>query len=410
MGLVDFFRRPPTRDAFAQRVLQQIDARKLAADCRYDSAQFRIVAGGVDGMIFNLDNAYRDYCAAPRQLRDDVMQRYLSVYSPPGVPSSFADARASLMPVLRSRQQGDYLRLLAQSEPQRTAFVTASQDFSDDAVIMLAYDTEENMATIGQATLAQWGVSFEQALAAAMDNLRDRTAQRFVALGNGVLMGEWNDAYDSSRLLLPDLLYRACQGGEPLAMVPTRGRLLLASSNNVAGQLAMVALADQLARDEGRHVSTAMYGVQQDGAQQGKAVACQPRDAGVAAALRRHRTTVGADLYNQQKAEWERLNAGTGEDVFVASCMLVERQAGERVISVSSWARDVHTLLPRTDVVALEVRDEHGERCGSKMLAWDDAQAIGGGLMEKIDCYPVRYRVRASPDPQSVAAAPDCEL
>lgn len=405
MGLFDFFRRPPTRAAFAQIILRQIAQHQLAPDCRYDSEQFRIVAAGVDGIIFNLDNAYRDYCAAPRQQRAAVVQQYLSIYSSPGMPSSFAEARTSLMPVLRSRQQGDHLRLLAQAEPQRAAFVTASQDFSEDMVIMLAYDTQTNMATIGQASLTQWGVTFEQALAAAMDNLRDRTAQRFVALGNGLLMGDWNDAYDSSRLLLPDLLYRACQGGEPLVMVPTRGRLLLASSNHAAAQLSMLALAEQLARDEGRHVSSAMYGVQQ-----GKVVACQPADAGVAAALRRHRTIIGADLYNQQKLEWERLNASTGEDVFVATCLLIERQSGERVVSVSSWARDVHTLLPRTDVVAIELYDEHGERSGNKMLAWDDAQAIDGGLMEQIDCYPVRYRVRASPDPQSLAAVPACEI
>lgn len=405
MGLFDFFRRPSTRAAFAQIILRQIAQHQLAPDCRYDSEQFRIVAAGVDGIIFNLDNAYRDYCAAPRQQRAAVVQQYLSIYSSPGMPSSFAEARASLMPVLRSRQQGDHLRLLAQAEPQRAAFVTASQDFSEDMVIMLAYDTQTNMATIGQASLTQWGVTFEQALAAAMDNLRDRTAQRFVAIGNGLLMGDWNDAYDSSRLLLPDLLYRACQGGEPLVMVPTRGRLLLASSNHAAAQLSMLALAEQLARDEGRHVSSAMYGVQQ-----GKVVACQPADAGVAAALRRHRTIIGADLYNQQKLEWERLNASTGEDVFVATCLLIERQSGERVVSVSSWARDVHTLLPRTDVVAIELYDEHGERSGNKMLAWDDAQAIDGGLMEQIDCYPVRYRVRASPDPQSLAAVPACEI
>ena len=405
MGLFDFFRSPPSRDAFAQTVLQQIGQHALASDCRYEREQFRIVSGSNGDHIFNLDNAYRDYCAAPRKQRDHVVQQYLSIYSSPSMPSSFAEARASLMPVLRSRQQGEYLRVLAQAEPQHAAFVTVSQDLSEDTVIMLAYDTEANMATIGQANLAQWGVTFEQALAVAMDNLRDCTAQRFVSLGNGLLMGDWNDAYDSSRLLLPDLLYRACQGGEPLVMVPTRGRFLLASSNNVAGQLAMVALAEQLARDEGRHVSSAMYGVQQ-----GKVVACQPADAGVAAALRRHRTIIGADLYNQQKVEWERLNASTGEDVFVASCLLIERQSSERVVSVSSWARDVHTLLPRTDVVAIELCDEHGERSGNKMLAWDDAQAIGGGLMEKIDCYPVRYRVRAFPDPQSVAAVPACEI
>ncbi|WP_409027522.1 hypothetical protein OX462_00265 [Janthinobacterium sp. SUN098] len=405
MGLFDFFRSPPSRDAFAQLVLRQIVQDGLASDSRYEREQFRIVSGSDDGHVFNLDNAYRDYCAAPRKQRAHVVQHYLSIYSAPGVPSSFADARASLMPVLRSRRQGDHLRLLAQTEPQRPAFATACQDFSEDAVVMLAYDTEANMATIGQATLAQWGVTFEQALAAAMDNLRDRTAHSFVALGNGLLLGDWNDAYDSSRLLLPDLLYRACEGGEPLVMVPTRGRFLLASSHHAAGQLAMVALADQLARDEGRQVSTALYGVRD-----GKIVACEPADAAVATALRRFQTIVRADLYNQQKEEWEQLNTSTGEDVFVASCLLIERQPGERVVSVSSWARDVHTLLPRTDVVALEVRDEHGERSGSKLLAWDEAQAIGGGLMEQIDCYPVRYRVRAFPDAQCVAAAPACEL
>lgn len=405
MGLFDFFRSPPSRDAFAQIVLRQIGQDGLASDSRYEREQFRIVSGSDDGHVFNLDNAYRDYCAAPRKQRARVVQHYLNIYSAPGMPSSFADARASLMPVLRSRRQGDYLRLLAQTEPQRPAFATACQDFSEDAVVMLTHDTEANMATIGQATLAQWGVTFEQALAAALDNLRDRTAHSFVTLGNGLLLGDWNDAYDSSRLLLPDLLFRACEGGEPLVMVPTRGRFLLASSHNAAGQLAMVALADQLARDEGRHVSTALYGVRE-----GKIVACEPADAAVATALRRFQTIVRADLYNQQKEEWEQLNTSTGEDVFVASCMLIERQSGERVVSVSSWARAVHTLLPRTDVVALELNDEHGERSGSKLLAWDDAQAIGGGLMEQIDCYPVRYRVRAFPDAQCVAAAPACEL
>ena len=405
MGLFDFFRSPPSRDVFAQTVLQQIGQHALASDCRYEREQFRIVSGSNGDHIFNLDNAYRDYCAAPRKQRAQMVQNYLRVLLPSDVPSSFSEARSALMPVLRSRSQGDYFRLLALREPQRPAFGYACQDFSEDAVVMLAYDTEANMTTVSQATLARWGVTFEQALAVAMDNLRERTPQRFLALGEGLLLGEWDDAYDSSRLLLPDLLYRACQGGEPLVMVPTRGRFLLASSNNVAGQLAMVALAEQLARDEGRHVSSAMYGVQQ-----GKVVACQPADAGVAAALRRHRTIIGADLYNQQKVEWERLNASTGEDVFVASCLLIERQSSERVVSLSSWARDVHTLLPRTDVVAIELSDEHGERSGNKMLAWDDAQAIGGGLMEKIDCYPVRYRVRAFPDPQSVAAAPACEI
>ena len=261
MGFFDFFRARPTPDGFADLVLRQVRQRHPGRASRYEAAAFRIVLGGGEQQIFNLDNAYRDYCAAPRKLRAQVLQNYLAGIDVPALPATFAEAREQLMPVIRSRSQGDYLRLLALRQPPRPALADAWLALDDDALILLAHDTAASMATIGQATLAQWGVTFEQALAVAMENLRARTPHRFLALGDGLLMGEWDDAYDSSRLLLPDLLYRACAGGEPLVMIPTRGRFLLASSHNVAGQLRMVALADKLMQDEGRHVSPAMYGV-----------------------------------------------------------------------------------------------------------------------------------------------------
>ncbi|MGX9775421.1 hypothetical protein ACWYXN_18205 [Janthinobacterium aestuarii] len=403
MGLFDFFRSPPSRDMFAQTVLQQIGQHALASDCRYEREQFRIVSGSNGDHIFNLDNAYRDYCAAPRKQRAQMVQNYLRVLLPSDVPSSFSEARSALMPVLRSRSQGDYFRLLALREPQRPAFGYACQDFSEDAVVMLAYDTEVNMTTVSQATLVRWGVTFEQALAVAMDNLRERTPQRFLALGEGLLLGEWDDAYDSSRLLLPDLLYRACEGGEPLVMVPTRGRFLLASSNNVAGQLAMVALADKLAQDEGRHVSAAMYGVRQ-----GKIVACDPADAAVATALRRFQTMLREHHYKEQKVEWDQINEHAGEDIFIAGYLLKQAEGSEHIITMSAWTQGVDTLLPRTDVVAMVVSDERDDDDESriKVLAWDDAVAIGGELMQEVACYPVRYRVRAFPAPQLLASAP----
>lgn len=401
MGFFDFFRAPPTPDGFAHVVLRQVRQRYPARACQYEAPQFRIVFGDDAQQIFNLDHAYRDYCAAPRKLRPQVLQNYLAGVDVPALPANFAEARAHLMPVIRSRSQGDYLRLLALQQPPRPALADAWRALDDDALILLAHDTESAMATIGQATLAQWGVTFEQALAAAMDNLRARTEHRFQALGDGLLMGEWHDAYDSSRLLLPDLLYRACQGGEPLVMIPTRGRFLLASSHNVAGQLRMIALADKLMQDEGRHVSPAMYGVRD-----GKIVACQPEDGEVAAALARLQAMLRAHHYGEQKQEWDQLNERLGEDVFVATCMLFQAREREGVVSLATWTRGVDTLLPRTDIVAMVVPDEHGGDSATKMLAWADALAIGGELMQEVECYPVRYRARGFPSPQALAAAP----
>lgn len=401
MGFFDFFRARPTPDGFADLVLRQVRQRHPGRASRYEAAAFRIVLGGGEQQIFNLDNAYRDYCAAPRKLRAQVLQNYLAGIDVPALPATFAEAREQLMPVIRSRSQGDYLRLLALRQPPRPALADAWLALDDDALILLAHDTAASMATIGQATLAQWGVTFEQALAVAMENLRARTPHRFLALGDGLLMGEWDDAYDSSRLLLPDLLYRACAGGEPLVMIPTRGRFLLASSHNVAGQLRMVALADKLMQDEGRHVSPAMYGVRQ-----GKIVACQPADEAVAAALARLQAMIRAHHYGEQKQEWDALNESTGEDVFVATCMLFQSKGSEGVVSLATWTRGIETLLPRTDIVAMVVPADDGGAGVTKMLAWDDALAIGGELMQEIECYPVRYRVQSFPSPQSLAAAP----
>ena len=414
MGLLDFFRTrfsraKPTQDAFAELVLEQIRQRGLTQESRYDREQFRVLSSseGDKNHIFNLHNAYRDYCAAAREERMQVLQRYLTIFSVSDVPSSFADARSALMPVLRSRGHGEYLRLLALREPQRPILAEASQHFGDDAAIMLAYDTESNMTIIAQPTLEKWGVTFETALAAAMDNLRERTPQQFLDVGDGLLMGEWHDAYDSSRLLLPDLLYRACAGGEPLVMVPTRERFLLASSNNVAGQLKMVALADQMAQDEGRHVSANMFGVQH-----GKIVACQPSDTAVAAALLRFQTMLRAHHYKEQKDEWDQLNQSRGEDIYIACYMTKQEEESEHIITMSAWTQGADTLLPRTGLVVMIVPDENGDDDNpvTKVLAWNDLLALAGDLMEEVDCYPVRYRVRAFPELQRLAAAPAWEL
>lgn len=405
MGLLDFFRRTPARDAFADSLLQQIRQRKLAADCHYDSTKFRIVSGSDGDHVFSLENVYRDYCAASHTLREQIVQNCLAAYSQPGMPPVFADVQASLMPLIRSRRLSDHQRLLGLYEPERAPLVDVWQALGDDAIILLAYDTESSIRTVTQAMLAQWGVTFEVALEFAMGNLRDRTPQQLLAVGDGVLMGEWQDSYDSSRLLLPDFLYRACQGGEPLVMIPTRGRFLLTSSNNVAGQLKMIALADKLLQDEGRYVSSVMYGVQD-----GKITTCQPSDAAVLAALRRFQTTIRAHHYKEQKEEWDRLHDRTGEDIFVASYLLLQNQENGPVTPVTTWAYRVDSLLPRTDVVVMQVPDAAGGKSTTKMLAWNDVLAIAGHLMEEVDCYPVRYRVREFPELQRLEAAPARQL
>jgi hypothetical protein len=405
MSLFDFFRGRPTPDSFAMLVMQQAHARGQVQKLVYDTKQFRILLGENGQPFFNLDNAYRDYCYAPRKMRAQVLQNYLAGINVPGLPSSFAEAKAWLMPVICSRIHWDFQRLQALAEPHCPEVSDVFRTLDDDTIIMLAYNTESSRTFISQATLTQWDITFNAALTEAMNNLHQRTPHSFADLGDGLLIGEWQDDYDSSRLLLTDFLRKISEDDEPLVMIPTRGRFLLASSHNAAGQLRMIALADQLMQDEGRQVSAAMYRVEQ-----GEIVVYQPLDATVSRTLMRFQQLMRTHHYELQKELWDQVNDRIEKDIFIAKCMLLKSNNGMDVMSVATWTRGVDTLLPRTDIVSMVELDKAGSESTTKMLAWEDVLAIGGDLMQEIDCYPVRYRVQAFPTAEHLESAPAVDL
>lgn len=69
-----------------------------------------------------------------------------------------------------------------------------------------------------------------------MDNLRDRSAGNFMPFDGvpGLVRSNWNDGYDRSRILLPDLICRGVGSGNPVIMIPTRETLLLARDHQPA--------------------------------------------------------------------------------------------------------------------------------------------------------------------------------
>jgi hypothetical protein len=73
-------------------------------------------------------------------------------------------------------------------------------------VVGLAYDTERTITSIYRDHFEKWGVSLEEAFKAAKDNLWEKTDPNRFAGQNGVYHGEWADSYDSSRMLLTEVI------------------------------------------------------------------------------------------------------------------------------------------------------------------------------------------------------------
>ena len=401
MGFFDLFKTKPSTHKFAQIVIKYARTQGIAKSIHYDEAEFRLVVGENASHILNLHNAYRDYCAAAKSQRDTVLLKYTAGLQIDGIPEDFASAKTHLMPSLKPRGQGEYLRLTALIQEKPLSYHAAALPFGEDAVLMLAYDTEHSMALVNKSNYDSWNISLEEAMPIALDNLRDRTVDHFINLGDGVVAGVWEDAYDSSRILLPDLIYRAGCGNDPVIMIPTRGRLLLAPSNSQTAQLNMIAHAQSCCEQEGRVVSAGMYKIRE-----GKVVRHQPEDMQVRDKLKNLYTTQLAEDYSSQKELFDALHQKTGEDIFVASYTVLKNNDTDKLTSLSTWTRDVVSLLPKTDLVAMVLPGSKEGEYESKILSWQDLRSVASDLMQLVEGYPERYLVKAFPEPEKLDALP----
>jgi hypothetical protein len=241
-------------------------------------------------------------------------------------------------------------------------------------------------------TLIEWGVSFDEVLAVAIDNLRDMTVSNFEQVAPGIFLGGWNDAYESSRLLFADLFYRMELGGEPVVMAPSRHKLLVASANQPAALLGMLALARMMVEEEGRQVSALMYCFEN-----GKPVEYLPADAQVAQQAAELKKLFLLEDYQSQKQMLDKLNDKASLDLFVASYTLVQSEATGRIHSYGVWTDQVDTLLPEVDKVALVRYHEESGEPDMRVVDWTELRAHVKELHHSVPGYPARYRLQSFP-------------
>lgn len=406
MGLFDWFKRsPPGRDEFAKMYEKYLRDRRLVGKVQYDAAEFvfRVEGGGVSTM--GLHNIYRDYCRAAAGERQELLRRYSEVLKRQEVPEGWAAVRGQLMPTIRTAAQIHVMRLsqLADEGHCKGYDNFLFRPFSEDALSMIAHDRPDTIALVNKDTAEKWGVSFEEAWQACLDNLRDCSPQKTVRLDNGVIQCLWDDAYDSSRILLPDLLSRSGAGNDPVIMIPTRGCLLLAPAANREAQLRMVDYAQESIGSHGRFVSALMYRYSGNTLN-----AWAPADAAIGQKLHNLRTRELIAMYGEQHASLEKWDKREGRDLFRANFLVYENKAKGRLFSVASVSEGVQGTIPKADIIAFGKRNPSGEgHHDAKLVSWDHAMAIAGDCFVKEEPgYPPLYRIAGFPAYDKLDAAP----
>lgn len=322
-----------------------------------------------------------------------LLQATMETFEPFSVPS-FDDIKERLVPLVRNRFLTDNA-CWGKDGPDaenRIEFHTPS----DDAVILLGLDGQKTTAVLSKQNLEQWNVSYADAMKEAMNNLRSRTACNFKKIAPGVFRSSWIDDYDSSRILLPEVIESANVDGTPVFMIPTCNCLLVTAKENLVGQREMIEIALAVMRKERQTVSTNLY-IFQDGV----AIEFIPEDTEAKKKLADIKYIIYDNDYAQQRKIIQEFNLINLIDIFVAEYFLIENKQSGETLSGCALAEGVCQLLPKTEVIALFMPSASpGEFIPiPKLVKWADIAEILSDTMEKLDGYPTRYRVWGYPTP-----------
>ena len=395
MGFLDkLFSSKPTRDQFAQIVLRDLANRGITG-ARYDKEGFAIHVGAGANALF-LENTYANYCKGDKRQRAEALAHLTAGFAAkPEIPKDYATVRPNPMPIVRDASYSSLVDLTLRSRGVTDLKATPFRPLADGLVTMLAYDTEHSIMQVNEESFAHWGVPFEEAHAAAVQNLRDKTDTRLlVETEPGAYRSRWGDSYDSARILLTDLIYRLSLNGDPVVFIPNRDQLWITGHQNSQALQSLVAAAEEI--HFAAHPLSARLYLLADG----KLCTHLPDELVLRTLclnLLRKRTAVD---YDQQKKALDAIYAKSKMDIFVATYSVFKRKDGS-FFSQTLWSNGVDSLLPEADTLALGI-DPTAKNF--LIVPWELAFPLLHDLMEREEgLAPVRYRVRTFPRTDQIA-------
>lgn len=398
---VDLLRRllpTPSRERFAALAVAALRSAAGGEPVRFDAESFRVVVGeGESSRIVNLGNFFTRYRESWPWQRAGVLRRLLVTFQQAGqdLPASFAEVRDRLLPGIRDPFYFEALRLEAELDGQ-TAPAIPWQPIGDRLAVCLVCDFPETMGIVAAPHLERWGLGYDEALNIALAGLARRSTERLQAIAPGVYASPWQDEYDASRILLPEVLRGLEVDGDVVAVCPNRGFLIVTGSRDHEGLDHVLQYAESRLGQPGAASALPLRYAWPDW------LPFVP-DARhpVHERWQRLRTVELGSVYGQQKELLDRVLEARGEDVFVASHTAARHEASGRVFSYAVWGDGVDALLPRTDAIALSWDDDGGHE--HLLAPWEAVERRCGELLEPTEHVPPRFRARRFPDPTTLA-------
>ncbi|MCY1082789.1 hypothetical protein [Archangium lansingense] len=392
-GTVDLARQEA--DAFAQKVMEALRIAGVRDALNYDPERFLIwtpSADGGQGLTLFLTNVYDDYRAAPPGQRTRVLERIISVHqAPPSAPEAYAQARPALLPVIRPRSYFEMLQVRGTADSPSAAW----RPLGEVLAVSLVQDLPDSMRYIHPGDLERWGVSFDEAYAHALANLRARSREPLVSIGPGVCAAAWGDSYSPSRLLLDEVVKRCLVRGEPVVLAPGRDLLLITGAQDEQGLRQVAELAA-----EALEAPRPMDGRALRRTASGWVPFLPARASASWPAL--HRLALRSEVrdYADQTEQLNALHLEKGVELFAASLLVAEDEDG-RIRTHTLWVNGIQTLLPRADSIIFMEEERGPEAPPVAVVPWEQVvRDVGHLLVREEGLYPERYRLKGFPTPK----------
>jgi uncharacterized protein YtpQ (UPF0354 family) len=399
MGLFDLFSSKPSPDKFAEQVLSHIREAGIQTAIEYNRERFQLSLKSDSDEVHSifLGNLFQDYCNAPKPDKAMIFRKAVALVQQAKheLPSKYEMAKHRLFPLVRSGQDDSnaYFAVHDGTIPFEPSLVKV---IAGELQVHLGLDSEHTIQRISKSALEKWGVSFDEALNDALNNLRDQSIDRWEELAPGVFIGRWDDGYNTSRLLLTDMLFRLNLSGDPVVLIPTRDTLLICGSSNTQGLRAMIRLAEEALRREPRHVSLMM--LSHNGTDWQEFIPPPPDNR----TLQESQMKLEATDYAAQKEVMDRFLERTGRDIFVASYILMQAESGE-LWSYVTWMATCHAWIPRAQKLFIGELDDQEKLVRSLQVPWEAAWPIIGHHLKPMPYLPLRYEVNSFPSDEEWA-------
>ena len=236
---------------FPEKLVAELRRAGDTGPLEIDEDQFRIVRGSQ--IFFNLHNAYAEWQSAPRLRRNAVLRFFAaSLLAPSEPPESVDEARPNLLPRVRELEWYEVMKLQFADANDGRGPAVVYEALNEELALEIVYDLPTAVMSVAPERLEAWGLSLEEAIRTARANLRERTSGTFEQLEPGVFISPWQDAYDSSRLVLVELITRLDVRGDPVALLPHRDHLFVTGSDDERGLGRSADLAAPLLEDHRR--------------------------------------------------------------------------------------------------------------------------------------------------------------